>query len=197
MRLPVAVTVGLWMAVLGVSAAPAGEPEPRLPPGAHELRNVEFAKPDGIALHLDLYLPANARNAPLVIWIHGGGWADGDKDNPPGLSLLKHGYALASVEYRLTDRAPFPAQIHDVKAAVRFLRANAARFGLDPERFGAWGESAGGHLAALLGTTSVRGELEGDEGVTGVSSRVQAVCDWYGPTDLLKINDQMPDGAAN
>ncbi|HVO15776.1 MAG TPA: alpha/beta hydrolase [Alphaproteobacteria bacterium] len=197
MRLLFAVTVGISMAFLGALNASAQEQEPPLPPGARELRNLEFAKPDGVPLHLDLYLPTTSRAAPLVIWVHGGGWADGSKEDPPGLSLLEHGYALATVEYRLTDRAAFPAQIHDVKAAVRFLRANAARFGLDPNRFGAWGESAGGHLVALLGTTSVHGELEGDEGVTGVSSRVQAVCDWYGPTDLLKINSQMPDGADN
>jgi acetyl esterase/lipase len=111
------------------------------------------------------------------------------------MALLAHGYAVASTDYRWSSEAIFPAQIHDVKAAVRFLRANAAHFELDPDRFGIWGESAGGFLAALLGTTSVQGELEGDDGVTGVSSCVQAVVDLYGPTDLLRRKAQTPAGA--
>jgi acetyl esterase/lipase len=178
------------LAPLPSCASEPGDPQPDVPPGTRQLRNLVYAQPDGMPLHLDLYVPPSDHPVPLVIWVHGGGWSNGDKEDPPHLPLLQHGYAAASVEYRLTDKATFPAQIYDVKAAVRFLRANAVRFGLDPDRFGAWGESAGGHLVALLGTTSVHGELEGDEGVTGVSSAVQAVCDWFGPTDLTQIARQ-------
>lgn len=170
--------------------------DPGLPAGTRTLRDLEFARPRGRPLHLDLFVPPGEQLVPLVLWIHGGGWMQFSKtDGVQALGLLSHGYAVASTDYRLSSEAIFPAQIHDVKAAVRYLRANAAGFGLDPERFGVWGESAGGHLAALLGTTSVCCELEGEEGVTGVSSRVQAVVDLYGPTDLLQRKAQTPEGA--
>jgi acetyl esterase/lipase len=198
MRRIVAVIFSISISVLAGCQVPAQNADEDLPPGTRQLRNLEFARPNGIPLRLDLYVPPRNGPAPLIIWVHGGGWMEGDKDEDvEALPLLWHGYAVASVDYRLSDQAVFPAQIHDVKAAVRFLRANAARYGLDPDRFGAWGESAGGHLVALLGTTSVHGELEGNEGVTGVSSRVQAVFDWYGPTDLLQRSAQSPKGAPN
>ncbi len=141
---------------------------------------------------LDLYLPPVGDGPfPLVIWVHGGGWETGDKEltaAPFPLGLLDHGFALASVNYRLSGEATFPAPIHDVKAAVRWLRANAAQYRLDPNRFGAWGSSAGGHLVALLGTSTGAAALEGSElGNAGVSSRVQAVVDWFGPTDLSRL----------
>lgn len=147
-------------------------------------------------LVLDLYLPTGVPTPmPLVVWIHGGGWSGGTEDNPGGLFLLNSGFALASVEYRLSGQAKWPAQIQDVKGAVRWLRANAATFGLDAERFGAFGSSAGGHLAAFLGTSADQGmvelggvtfDLEGTTGGNlGFSSRVQAVSDFYGPTDFL------------
>ena len=124
-----------------------------------------------------------------MIWIHGGGWSSGDKACPPGLGLLSRGYVVASINYRLSREAIFPAQIYDCKAAVRFLRAHAAQYDIDRNRFGVWGDSAGGQLAALLGTTNGLKEYEGFEGVTGVSSNVQAVCDWFGPSDFLQSND--------
>ncbi len=101
--------------------------------------------------------------------------------------MLGHGYATASINYRLSNEAIFPAQIEDCKAAVRFLRANAKKYNLDPDHIGVWGASAGGHLVALLGTTGDVKELEGSGPNQGVSSRVQAVCDLFGPTDLTKI----------
>src|SRR5205823_8686811 len=114
---------------------------------------------------LDLYRPPKAEGpVPLVIWVHGGGWQNGDKSRTPALDLLARGYAVASINYRLSQHAPFPAQIHDCKAAVRFLRAHAAEYRLDPDRVGAWGMSAGGHLVALLGTSDGVKELEGDLG---------------------------------
>nr|CTQ91326.1 Esterase/lipase [Kibdelosporangium sp. MJ126-NF4] len=169
--------------------------------------DITYATVDGIDLKLDLYLPTGARLAPLVVYLHGGAWKTGSRKGygvpmpwelgefPRFGDLTRAGYAVASVDYRLTGQARWPAQLHDVKAAVRWLRANAATFGLDPGRVAAWGESAGGHLAAMLGVTHDRPGLEGTVGVTGQSSGVQAVVDWFGPTDLLTMDEQaLPDG---
>jgi acetyl esterase/lipase len=134
---------------------------------------------------LDLYLPEKAdAPTPLIVWVHGGGWLQGDKKGGPATAFVGKGYAVASINYRLSKEATYPAQIEDCKAAVRFLRANAKKYNLDPDRFGAWGGSAGGHLVALLGTTGDVKELDGKGDNLDVSSRVQAVCDWFGPTDL-------------
>ena len=111
----------------------------------------------------------------------------GDKRGCPALPMTVKGYAAASISYRLSQQAKWPAQIHDCKAAVRWLRAHAKDYNLDPDRFGAWGASAGGHLVALLGTTGDVKDLEGDLGNPGVPSRVQAVCDWCGPSDFTVI----------
>lgn len=158
------------------------------------LKNLAYVKQGHERHRLDLYLPPSQPSAtalPLIIWVHGGGWKNGSKDRFAHLNaLLERGFAVASINYRLSHHAIFPAQIHDCKAAVRFLRKNAKRFGLDPRKFGVWGSSAGGHLVALLGTSGEVSELEGNLGTVGVSSRVQAVCDWFGPTDLLKMNQQ-------
>lgn len=139
---------------------------------------------------LDLHLPATpagAAPAPLVVWVHGGGWDAGDKKNSPAKRLVERGYAVASINYRYSRHAIFPAQIHDVQSAVRYLRANAKQYDLDPDRFVAWGASAGGHLVALLGTAGDAAELEGDPGDhPGVSARVQAVIDWFGASELRK-----------
>lgn len=162
--------------------------------------NQVYATVGGKPLRLDLYLPKTPTSStlPLVINIHGGGWSKGSKAACPYyvMRMLQLGFAVASVDYRLTGEggkwggAPvvFPAQIHDIKGAVRFLRANAGRYHLDPERFAVWGGSAGGHLAALLATSGGAGELEGEVGGNlNRSSRVQAAVDFYGPTDLLHI----------
>ena len=140
-------------------------------------------------LLLDLYLPDkdSLKPYPLIIYIHGGGWMEGDKENCPGEEVIKLGYSMASINYRLSDVASFPAQIHDVKEAVRWLRKNASKYNIDPDRFGVWGDSAGGHLSALLGTSAGIPELEGKEDNYDISSKIQAVCDWYGPTDFTKI----------
>lgn len=144
---------------------------------------------------LDLYVPENSESPlPLVIWIHGGGWRRGDKGMVERqLYLLEHGFAMASINYRLSHNAKFPAQIHDCKAAIRYLRKHAAKYGLDSQRFGVWGSSAGGHLVALMGTSGDVKRLEGKLGVTGVSSRVQAVCDFFGPTDFTALRDRPPN----
>jgi acetyl esterase/lipase len=152
-------------------------------------RDLVYAQVDGKALTLDLFVPRGKAKAgeirPLVIWVHGGGWRGGSKDPCAAIFLAKSGYAVASINYRLTGEASFPAQIWDCKAAVRFLRAKAHEFGYDPGAIGVMGGSAGGHLVALLGTTNNHPELEGKLGeYTDVSSNVQAVCDCFGPTDL-------------
>lgn len=144
---------------------------------------------------LDLYLPEKGdKPLPLIIWIHGGAWMAGSKDGPsPALRFTANGYAVAQVGYRLSQEAKFPAQIYDCKAAVRWLRANAAKYHLDPNKFIAWGSSAGGHLVALLGTSGGGAELEGNVNDLKESSRVQAVVDWFGPTDFLHIGDAESD----
>jgi acetyl esterase/lipase len=170
----------------GQVAGTAGSAAPRpTDPDARVDRDLEFARAGERVLLLDLYRPQHAPSAlPVIVSIHGGGWHGGTKERSPGLHFTRHGYAVASIEYRLTGEATFPSQIHDCKAAVRWLRANAGRYGLDPERFGAWGASAGGHLAALLGTSGGVAELEGELGNPTRSSRIQAVVDFFGPIDV-------------
>ena len=142
---------------------------------------------------LDLYLPSNKQLEPfkVVIWIHGGSWLGGDKNSDVlPARLLSDRYAVASLDYRFSNEATFPAQIYDVKAAVRFLRANAAKYHLDPNRFAVWGTSAGGYLAAMLGTTGGVKSMEGSAGWANQSSRVQAVIDFCGPTDFNTAQSQ-------
>lgn len=181
------------MVLLLGACAPAQQNRPQnrnLPPGVKVLRDVEYGK-ESAAQKLDLYLPEQAQAPlPLIIWVHGGAWLGGDKAQCPALVATRNGYAVASLNYRLSQEAKFPAQIEDCKGAVRFLRAHAREYNLDAQRFGAWGSSAGGHLVALLGTSGDVKELEGKVGDNEeFSSRVQAVCDWFGPTDFLKIGD--------
>ena len=163
---------------------------------ARTLRDLEYARIGNDSLELDLYLPEGEGPFPLIIWVHGGGWTSGNKSlspNGPQLRQITRGYAVASINYRLSQQAKFPAQIEDCKAAVRWLRAHAGEYNLDPGRFAAWGSSAGGHLAALMGTSGGVGALEGSGGNPGHSSLVQAVVDWFGPTDLLKMStDSLP-----
>jgi acetyl esterase/lipase len=154
--------------------------------------NLPYASTDNPRQRLDLYLPKSANTAnrlPVVAYIHGGGWAGGDKRDGFGTacSFAKTGdYAAVSLGYRLTDEATWPAQIHDCKAAIRWLRANAAKYNLDPDRVGVIGDSAGGHLVAMLGTSGAVTALEGDLNEhAGVSSRVACVVDQFGPTDFL------------
>jgi acetyl esterase/lipase len=161
-------------------------------PGSHE-----------VAHQLDLFIPTGPtspdaspaskerRGLPLVVHIHGGGWSAGDKEQEHiFVPLLHQGYAVAAINYRLSGEALWPAQIYDCKAAIRWLRAHAQEYGINPDKIGVWGESAGGHLAAMIATTSGENEWEGNEGNLQVSSRVQAVCDWFGPSDLVTLVQQ-------
>ncbi|RPJ57230.1 MAG: alpha/beta hydrolase [Acidobacteria bacterium] len=156
-------------------------------------RDQVYSTVGGRNLTLDLYVPHNVKavdKLPVVVWIHGGAWRTGSKDRCPAVPLLNRGFVVASISYRLSQEAIFPAQIHDCKAAIRWLRANAGRFPIDRDRIGVWGASAGGHLAALLGTSGDVKELEGGPDNLNYSSRVQAVCDYFGPIDFLRMNDE-------
>ena len=167
---------------------------PKVPEGVTVYRDVAYVADGHERQKLDLYVPDTGENSPLIIWVHGGAWRGGDKTNYIRMEYLKAGYAGASINYRLSQHAVFPAQIEDVKAAVRWLRANAETYRLDPNRFAAWGSSAGGHLVAMLGTTGDIAEFEVGENLK-VSSRIQAVVDYFGPTDFLQMDAQsLPDG---
>lgn len=144
-------------------------------------------------LKLDLYQPAGAseKSVPTIVWVHGGAWRAGSKDQVPVLHWLQCGFAIASVEYRLSPEARFPAQVHDIKAAIRFLRAHADQHQLDPQRFVIAGASAGGHLAALVGVTGGVESLEGSVGEhPDQSSAVQAIVSFYGASNLNSILSQ-------
>lgn len=160
-----------------------------LPAGVQQRRDLPYVTGGHERQRLDLYLPPNAKNVPLVVWVHGGGWQNGSKDRTPALVLLSKGYAVASINYRLSSHAVFPAQIEDCKAAIRWLRAHASDYGYDPNRIAAWGSSAGGHLVAMLGVTGDVKEFDTGENLN-VSSRVQAVVNYYGPSDLLSMDAQ-------
>jgi acetyl esterase/lipase len=152
------------------------------------------------AQKLDVYLPDEGDGPfPVILSIHGGAFKAGDKGDGqvvPMLEGLKRGYAVVSINYRLSQEAKFPAQIFDVKAAVRWIRANATQYKFNPDKIAAWGGSAGGHLSALLGTAGNVQELEDlSMGNANHSSRVQAVVDWFGPTDFLKMDEQLREGA--
>ena len=165
------------------------KPQPKdAPPGAKVIRDVEYAKVGDVRLSLDLYLPTDGNGPfPIIVAIHGGGWAAGRKEEAQGIRQVSRGYAVAAISYRLSGVATFPAQIEDCKAAVRWLRANAKKYNLDAERIGATGHSAGGHLASLLGTAgSARDFDKGDH--LHLSSRVKAVCALSGPTDFLQMD---------
>lgn len=149
--------------------------------------NLVYATSDDRQLKLDLYLPNNKQSSKLIIWVHGGAWHRGSKAKPP-VEVLNGEYALASVEYRLSGEATFPAQVHDIKAAIRFLRAHANKYGFERDRFAIWGASAGGHLASLVGLTNNHAELEGNLGkYTHESSSIELIIDCYGPTNFISI----------
>lgn len=161
------------------------------------IENVDYASTGNPRQALDLYLPKGHDKAsealPLLVFIHGGGWAKGDKASG-GRRLtdwVEGGkFVGASIGYRLTDEAQWPAQIHDCKAAVRWLRANAAEYGIDPDRIAVWGTSAGGHLVAMLGVSGDVEALEGEVGShTDVSSEVTCVVNFFGPSELLTMSD--------
>ncbi|MGW6686191.1 alpha/beta hydrolase fold domain-containing protein [Streptomyces sp. NPDC054961] len=180
--------------------------------GVRSFDGVTYATTPGFRPRLlDVRVPAGDGPFAAVVWIHGGGWLDGDRRYPPPTvpvellhgAVLGAGLALVSIDYRHSLEAPFPAQLHDVKAAIRYVRAYADALGIDPGRIGVWGESAGGHLAALAGLvgadTPDAVALEGTHGVGAGETGVRAVVDWYGVSDLVSLADHpmpaMPGGS--
>ena len=155
--------------------------------------DVTYAGEGASTLSMDLYVPRCTAAPPIAVYFHGGGWARGtraDLAQERLMPLARHGVAVASVSYRLVDVARWPAQLHDAKGAVRWLRAHASEYGIDGTRIGAWGASAGGHLAALLGLTAGLSELEGDVGGNlDRDSSVRCVVAWFPPTDLIALTD--------
>lgn len=153
--------------------------------------DVEYARVDGLPLLLDLHRPSGVKQPPLIVYVHGGAWRAGSKSDVPIADLLGHGFAIASVDYRLSTQARFPAQIHDIKAAIRFLRAKASLLDLSTERIAIVGSSAGGHLAALVGVTNGHKTLEGRVGEhLDQRSDVAAIVSFYGASNLQSILGQ-------
>jgi acetyl esterase/lipase len=162
-------------------------PTKELPEGVVEIKDLEYGKVGERSLKLDLYLPEKrTKSVPGLIFIHGGAWSGGTRDvyRYYTVRYAQRGYVAATISYRLSGEAPFPAAVEDAKCAVRWLRSNAARYQVDPNKIGVIGGSAGGHLAMMVGYSSDLAQLEGNGGHVGVSSRVQAVVDFYGPYDL-------------
>ncbi len=161
-------------------------------------KDIEYANPDNQHLQLNLARPKEAaKRLPAVLCIHGGGFRAGKRDHWDKLcqQLAERGYVAATVTYRLAPKYQFPAAVHDIKAAVRWLRANADKYHVDREKIGVVGDSAGGHLAQFLGVTGDVPQFEGDEGNSGQSSRVACVVNYYGPSDLTKSYGKSVDAA--
>lgn len=166
---------------------PISEDSPTISPGM-ELKDITYCITSGVELKMDLYYPDEVETQlPVIVYVHGGGWTGGDKASGAGFRFLpflrERGYLTISVNYRLSPKHKFPAHIEDVKCAIRHLRAEAETYHLDPNRIGAIGGSAGGHLVALLGVTDESAGMEGSGGYLEYSSRVQAVIDMFGPID--------------
>jgi acetyl esterase/lipase len=169
--------------ILFLTPLAAQTPEPRFT----VLPDVQYCTGGGKPLLMDVFVPQHRTRTPTpaVLWIHGGGWERGDKNGNSGAQLLAdEGFVTASLFYRLSGDSPFPADIEDCKCAIRFLRANAAKYGVDPDRVGVAGASAGGHLAELVATADQSAGLEGNGGWQNVSSKVQAASAYYGVSDF-------------
>ena len=174
---------------------PEGQPPRRaLPASVKVERDIVYARYGTREVKLDLYLPKQPTSAkiPCIVVVHGGGWRSGDKTRFAHIAaaLAEQGFAAACIGYRLLPEVEFPAPVLDCKAAVRWVRANAAKHGLDPDRIGAIGGSAGGHLVAMLGTSDTVASLEGDGGNADISSRVQAVVAMATPADMTRMGDR-------
>lgn len=183
------VLLSIAIAVAGASAIGGQKAE------APQMRTLAYASRDGVDLLLDLYLPANPirRPIPTIVFLHGGGWSGGTRTTGPDFNryFAQDGFAMASIEYRLTPSITFPANVEDVRTAIRWLKANAATHGLDPDRVCLWGTSAGGHLAAVAGLAP-RGQFEGTDNIK-YSSAVRCVLDAYGPTRFDVMDAQTQD----
>lgn len=202
----------VWVFISACGASPA-KPRPSLPlpptasnddgtePMQTVLKDLAYANVSA-AEKLDLYVPSGEGPFATVLYFHGGAFANGDKDTNRIQAIIAHllkaGYAVASMNYRESGEAIFPAQIHDAKAAVRWLRANAATYRLDAKRIAAWGDSSGANNVALLGTSCGDAFLEGGElGNSNQSSCVQAVVDFYGPINFLSMDQESIANSCN
>jgi acetyl esterase/lipase len=180
------------LALLALTAAAARADEITFEQG------LEFAQAGGVSLQLNLARPKSpVGKTPAILCIHGGGFRAGKREGWDARCklLAERGYAAATVTYRLAPKDPFPAAVEDVKAAVRWLRANAEKYGIDPDRIGVVGDSAGGHLAQFLGVTGGVAQFEGNGGNAAFSSRVACVVNYYGPSDLTKSYGKSVDAA--
>jgi acetyl esterase/lipase len=159
------------------------------------IRDIPYGQADGPPLLLDIVRPVGAGPGllPAIVQIHGGGWHMGEKEPDANRILAAHGFFTVSINYRLSPQYTFPAHLEDCKAAVRWLRAEAQQYSIDASRIGVWGGSAGGHLAALLGTSGDVPDLEGTSGSPGYSTRVQAVVSICGASDLSRAWPEWPD----
>jgi acetyl esterase/lipase len=175
----------VWTSVLATVALAWVAGSPRA--GAQVATDVVYGAVGDRDLLVDIYMPDGVESPPLVVWVHGGAWRAGGKQNPPG-HFQEAGYALASVDFRNSPEAPFPAQVHDIKGAIRFLRAHAADYGYDASRIAVSGASSGAHLATLVGVTNGHAELEGTVGGhADTSSEVQAIVSYFGAMNLQSI----------
>ncbi|MEW6236491.1 MAG: alpha/beta hydrolase [Candidatus Omnitrophota bacterium] len=158
-----------------------------VPDTVEEIKDIEYGKVGDRSLQLDLYVPKNlTKPVPVIVFIHGGAWKSGKRSDMKFYTVdyAAKGYVTATISYRFTQEAIFPAAVQDAKCAIRWLRANAKKYHIDPDKIGVSGNSAGGHLSMMIGYSSDAPELEGNGGNPGVSSRVQAVVDFYGPVDM-------------
>ena len=174
-------SIRLLLSLLLIAAAADAEPV--------RTNDIEYARVDGKPLLLDLYRPSAPGAAPpLLVWVHGGAWENGSKAQMPLSALVENGFAIASLDFRPASAAPFPGQAHEIKAAIRYLRASADRHGYDATRIGILGASSGGHLAALVGTTNGTATLEGGLGDhLKESSAVQAIVSYFPASNLTTI----------
>ena len=155
-----------------------------------KVSDIIYAVVDDRELGLDIYMPRGVEDPQLLVWIHGGRWLYRTKEDINTLALVEEGFAIASIDFRLSVDEPFPAQIHDIKAAIRFLRANAETYGYEATRIGVHGRSSGGHLTSLVGVTNGVKELEGELGDhLDVSSDVQVAVSYFGASNLTTILD--------
>jgi len=199
----VAVRLWHWLTFLIISTALSaqGPQKPNVDNITRKWLDIAYAEKSQ-AQKLDIYLPNEGEGPfPVIISIHGGAFKSGDKADgqvTPMLEGLKRGYAVVSINYRLSGEAIWPAQIYDCKAAVRWVRANAKQYKFNPDKIAAWGGSAGGHLSSMLGTSGNVKELEDlSQGNADQSSRVQAVVDWFGPTNFLRMDDDAKESKVN
>jgi acetyl esterase/lipase len=187
--LAVVIALSPALTLRGQEKSKSPQAEPQVPAGMVYEKDVEFGRGGDTVLHLDIARPEKSdKPLPCIVVIHGGGWRGGNfKVHVPQIfDFAKQGYVSATVQYRLVPTGRWPAQIEDVKCGVRYLRANAEKYGIDKNRFGAVGFSAGAHLSMLLGVMDEKDGLEGEGGSAGQSSKVQAVVSYFGPTDLAQ-----------